>query len=72
MMRPELIQQYKRMAMLNSLTQNSRVLSTLGEENDDIPELVQNFESQIEAAAAAAAAAAGSDTVTKGPVEVVD
>lgn len=66
-MRPELIQQYKRMAMLNSLTQNSRVLSTLGEENDDIPDLVQNFESQIEAAVAA-----GSDNVTKGPVEVVD
>lgn len=69
-MRPELIQQYKRMAMLNSLTQNSRVLSTLGEETDDIPDLVQNFESQIEAAAAAAA---GSDNLTaKGPVEVVD
>lgn len=41
--------QLKKIAMDNSMASN-RVLSTLGEEDDDIPDLIgQNFESQLAA-----------------------
>lgn len=62
-MGPDGFSHIKRMALLNSLANNSRILNTLGEEADDIPDLVKNFEDE-----------ADSDEATKaaGPVEVVD
>lgn len=71
---PEGVHHLKKMAMANNvMAANSRVLSTLGEEDDDIPSLVQNFEQTL-------SAVAGSSEVNideaiggvKAPVEVVD
>lgn len=64
---PEGLSHLKKMAMANSVASNSRVLNTLGEENDDIPDLVENFESQLNAGAAGK-----SSDAPKPPVEVVD
>jgi hypothetical protein len=64
---PEGLTHLKKMAMANSVAANSRVLNTLGEETDDIPDLVENFESQLNAGGAGKS----SDT-SKAPTEVVD
>jgi hypothetical protein len=63
---PEGVQHLKKMAMANNIA-GSRVLSTLGEEEDsDIPDLVSNFESQLSAGGPSEGAA------TAPPTEVVD
>lgn len=68
---PDAVQNLKQMA--KSLAANSRVLSTLDE--DDIPDLVQNFESQLSAGAAGESSEVNIDDAikaTKAPTEVVD
>lgn len=62
---PDGVNHLKKMAMANSMAPNSRILSTLGED-DEIPDLVQNFESQLNAGAA------GESSEIKPPAEVVD
>jgi hypothetical protein len=64
---PEGLTHLKKMALAGSAASNSRLLSTLGEENDDIPDLVENFESQL-----GTGAAGKSSDAPKPPVEVVD
>lgn len=65
---PETVMNLKQMA--KSLA-NSRVLSTLDE---DIPDLVQNFESQLSAGAGGSSEINIDDAIkaTKAPTEVVD
>ena len=64
---PEGLTHLKKMAMANSVAANSRVLNTLGEETDDIPDLVENFESQLSAGGSGKTAEA-----SKATTEVVD
>jgi hypothetical protein len=67
---PDTVMNLKQMA--KSLAANSRVLSTLDE--DDIPDLVQNFESQLSAGAGGSSEINIDDAIkaTKAPTEVVD
>lgn len=65
---PEGLSHLKKMAMANSVAANSRVLNTLGEETDDIPDLVENFESQL----TAGGAGKSTDAPKAAPTEVVD
>lgn len=64
-MGPEGIQHLKKMAMFNKIAENSNFLNTLASsaaaDNDDIPNLVENFENVAE----------GSSS-DKGPTETVD
>lgn len=61
---PEGVQHLKKMAMANQMLSGTRPLGTVGEEeDDDIPDLVQNFDSEVNIDDAVNA---------KGPVEVVD
>lgn len=62
------VQNLKQMA--KSLAANSRVLSTLDE--DDIPDLVQNFESQLSAGGSGEVSIDDAIKATKAPTEVVD
>lgn len=63
---PEGFSHANRMALLNSLANNTRILNTLAEDNDDIPDSVKNFED------ADSEDGATEGLVAKGPVEVVD
>lgn len=58
-MGPDGLSQFKKMAMINSLKNKARMQAE--EENDDIPDLVKNFEDEAEV-----------DDGVKKPVEVVD
>jgi len=72
---PEGVNHLKKIAMANNMAHSSRVLSTLGEEDDDIPDLVQNFESQLNAGATGRLSEVNIDdaiNVAKAPTEIVD
>lgn len=63
-MGPEGIQHLKKMAMFNKLAENTNFLNTLGAsaaDNDDIPNLVEDFENVAEGSSG-----------EKGPSEIVD
>lgn len=57
----------KRLA--SNVAANNRILSTLGEEKDDIPELVENFENAMNAGTSSEVSV---EAAKSAPVEVVD
>lgn len=65
---PAAVHNLKQMA--KSLAANSRVLNTLDE--DDIPDLVQNFESQLNASGSGDVNIDEAIKATKEPTEIVD